>query len=165
MSLRHLGLVSFLVACTLGGAACVFVPPPNNGGDNNDGGDPNAAGTITIRVVNTTDITLDPEIFLSATAVSREELFNLNRKYTAFGVGTLGLIARFSSDSFTVPCSDARLIGTLGGRFGDNLNNPDGVGREIILAQDLSVFCGGRVTFTYSRQPGGGFTTAFVVEP
>lgn len=148
-------------------AGCIVAPPIDDGGNGGGNGDPNNGGgsvaTITIRIVNLTETTLDPDLYISATAVSRDELFVPARKYTAYGVGTLGLIGGFDSDSFTIPCSEARIIATAGGRFGDNLNIPDGTGREIILTQDLSVFCGSRVTFTYSRD-GSGYTTSFLVD-
>ncbi len=153
-------LVGMLLFLPGSGCVITFDPIPGDDDDPNDGG----GTTITIRVVNTTNTTLDPDIYISATAVSTEELFVPARKYTAFGVGTLGLLGPGGSDQFTVSCSDARVIGTLGGRFGDDLNNPDGTGRQIVLTQDLNVFCGGRVTFTYSRS-GSAFTTTFDVEP
>jgi len=62
-------------------------------------------------------------------------LFVDGNKFTAFGVGTLGLLAPSSSDTFEIDCSNARVIGTKGGRFGDNLNQPDGVGQQVVLTQ------------------------------
>lgn len=130
--------------------------------DNNDGAN-NAADQITITVVNTTDVTLDPEIYISAEPVSVDELFQPANKYDAFGVGTLGILADHDSDTFTLDCAQAHVIGTQGGKFGDDLHNPDGNGEQIVLTQDLSVFCGGTVTLTYSRT-ADGFTTAYAVE-
>lgn len=158
--IRLKALLLFGCAWAAAGGGCVITidPPPGGGGGDGSGG----AGVITIRVVNMTNTTLDPEIYVSATAVSSEELFQPERKYTRFGVGTLGLIGPASSDDFSLSCADVRVIGTLGGRFGDDLNNPEGSGRRIVLTQDLNIFCGDRVTFTYSRTTDG-FTTSFDV--
>lgn len=131
-----------------------------------DGGGDGGGGTpekIRVTVVNQSGITLDPEIYKSAAPVTVEELFADGNKFTAFGVGTLGLLGPGGSDTFTLTCEEARVIGTRGGRFGDNQNNPDGFGQQIVLAQDLSVFCGGTLTIVYSRRPGGGFQTNHTV--
>jgi hypothetical protein len=157
--MRLKALLLFGCAWAAAGGGCVVTIDPPPGGGGGGGG----AGTIRIRIVNTTNTTLDPEIFVSATAVSSDELFQLNRKFTRFGVGTLGLIGPRSSDDFTLSCAEVRVIGTAGGRFGDDLNNPEGSGRRVVLTQDLNIFCGDRVTFTFSRTPGG-FTTRFYVD-
>ena len=112
--------------------------------------------------VNTTNVTLDPEIHASATAVNADGLFVAGNKFTAFGVGTLGLLGPDTSDTFEIDCANARVIGTKGGVFGDNLTQPDGVGQQVLLTQDLSVYCGGLLTLTYSRS-GSGFRTDFTV--
>jgi len=122
------------------------------------------SGKIVVRVVNRTNVTLDPQIYVSAEPVTADELFASENKYTTFGVGTLGLLGGGGSDRFPLSCEQARVIGTQGGLFGDDLNNPDGSGRRIVLTQDYSVFCGGSVTFIYERE-GDGFTTTYDVEP
>lgn len=144
-------------------AGCVTIDPNGNGGNNNDNTGPEP-GSIRINVVNATNTTLDPEIFISATPVGVSDLFAAANKYTAFGVGTLGLLGPSGSDSFTLACDAVRVLGTRGGRFGDNLNAPDGTGRQIVLTQELNLFCDGAVTLTYSRS-GAGFTTTFDVQP
>jgi len=158
--MRLKALLLFGCAWAAAGGGCVITidPPPGGGGGGGAG-----TGTITVRIVNTTNTTLDPEIHVSAAAVSSEELFQPERKYTRFGVGTLGLLGPASSDDFTLSCAEVRVIGTAGGRFGDDLNNPEGSGRRVVLTQDLNIFCGDRVTFTFSRTPGG-FTTRFYVD-
>jgi len=148
----------------LPGAGCIITIEPDPGGGDGGGGDP-VPRTITIRVVNATSTGLDPEIYLSADSVSSAALFNAGNKFTSFGFLNLGALERFSSDQFDVLCSDARLLGTRGGAFGeDPFNDPEGNGTQIVLAQDVSVFCGGTVVFSFGRS-GGGFTTAFEVNP
>lgn len=147
------------IAIVLGGCV-VEVGPPDDDGDDG-GGDPTAQ-TITIRVTNSASVTLDPEIYISATPVSAEELFTDANKFTAFGVGTLGLLGGNDSDTFEVDCASARVIGTKGGRFGDDLNDPQGTGQQVILTQDLSIFCGGQLRLTYSGS-GSTFNTNFTV--
>jgi len=150
-------IAALLVFSTGGGCVISVEPDPNNGGGG--GGD----DKITIRLVNATNVTLDPQVFFSSEAVSTDGLFQAGNKFTAFGVGTLGLIADSDSVSFEIDCTAARVLGTLGGSFGNNLNAPDGQGRQLVLTQELNVFCGDRVTFTYLRS-GDGFTTNFDVD-
>jgi hypothetical protein len=147
-------------------AACVVTVEPVDGGN---GGADGGANTITIRIVNATNHTLDPEIYISAQPVSVDQLFAASNKYTTFGVGLLGLLAGSDTDSFTIECSEARVIGTKGGQFGggadgNDLNDPAGSGLQRVLAQDLIFYCGDRITFTY-RKSGGEFITTFDVEP
>lgn len=132
-----------------------------NGDGGEGGGD--ATDQITVRVINTSNVTLDPEIYVSAEPVSIEELFQRANKFRRYGVGTQGILADHDSDTFALACSDVRIIGTKGGTFGDDLDNPDGTGQQIILTQEYSVFCGGTVTFTYSGS-GGEFTTEYNVQ-
>jgi hypothetical protein len=158
MFLRTSSLAATL-ALLLGG--CVVEIGPGGGGNGNDNGD-STEQTITIRVTNSSNVTLDPEIYLSATPVGADELFTDANKFTRFGVGTLGLIGGNDSDTFTVDCAAARVIGTKGGRFGDDLTNPQGSGQQVILTQDLSIFCGGTLKLTYSGS-GNNFNTNFTV--
>ncbi len=147
-----------------GGAGCVITIDPNDGGGGGGGGGapPGPDPVITIRIVNATNTTLDPQIFLAAGAVSIAELFDPGRKVTNFGVGTLGLLGPLGSDTITPTCTSAVVIGTQGGAFGDDLNNPEGNGRQVVLTQDVNVSCGDTITFTYERS-GSGFDTAFRV--
>lgn len=151
--------LALLAAAAMGG--CVVTIDSTGGGDGGGGG---GESVITIRVINASGVTLDPQIYASANSVGVDELFNDGNKLTAYGVGTLGILGPASEDTFTVPCANARTIGTRGGAFGDNLNAPIGSGRQVVLAQDLSVFCNGELIFTFS---GGGssFTTTFDVNP
>lgn len=149
-----------VVTALLGG--CI-IQVSDNQNDNNNGGPP-PAQKITVRIVNDSNTTLDAEIYISATPATVDELFAAGNKFTAFGVGTLGLLGADSSATIEIDCANIRVIGTKGGRFGDNLNNPQGTGRQIVLTQDLNLFCGGSVTFTYDGS-GSNFTTTFDVKP
>ena len=144
-------------------AGCMLTIDPIEGiidGGDGTGGD--TSNQITIRVINATNVTLDPEIYVSAEPVSVEQLFQSANKFTAYGVGTTGILADFDSDTFALDCSQVRVIGTRGGRFGDDLSNPEATGQQVVLTQDLNVFCDGSVTFTYTRS-AGEYTTTFVV--
>lgn len=152
----------FALSAMISGGCVVTVDDGDDNGGNGGGNDPPAQ--LTVRIINASNVTLDPEIFIASEGVSADELFDPSRKFTAFGVGTLGLIADSDATEFTIDCAQARVIGTSGGRFGNDLNNPDGTGRRIVLTQDLNVFCEGAVTFTYSGA-GSGFSTTFDVEP
>lgn len=154
-----LAAITVLLAFATGGG-CVITVDPN---PNNNGSGTGNDGKLTIRIINATNVTLDPQLFLSAEAVTTDGLFQDANKYTSFGVGTLGLIADSDSVQFEIDCDTARVLGTLGGSFGNDLNAPDGQGRQLVLTQDLNVFCGDRVTFTFLRS-GGGFSTNFDID-
>jgi len=158
-------LASFL---TLAHGGCTITVDPTDF-DIDDGNGDGAADVITIRIVNTTGHTLDPQIYISAQPVSVDDLFRNRRKYTDYGVGRQGLIAANTSDDFEIDCAQARVIGTLGGIFGggeddNDLNDPAGSGTQWVLTQDLVFYCGARITFTY-RAAAGQFTTSFDVDP
>jgi hypothetical protein len=145
-------LVPFVI-----GSGCVVTIDDNNGGGN-------STASIRVRVVNATNTTLDPEIYRVATEVPVLELFNDGNKFTRFGVGTLGILGPGDSDEFDFECSGTAMLGTRGGRLGDDISNPTGVGRQIVLTRDLNIFCDSQVTFTF-QPSGSGFTTTFDVSP
>ena len=126
--------------------------------------------TIRIRVVNETTRDLDPGIYIASDTISDPNaLFTAEHKFTRLGVGLVGVLGPGDSDTIEVSCDQARTIATDGGTFGggddgNDLSNPAGHGRQIILFQDQSVFCGDRVTFRY-RRVGGEFTTVLEVRP
>jgi hypothetical protein len=155
---RPLGIAALTgLAMTMSGGACVieFQPNPNQ--------PPRPEPTqITIRLVNNSNVALDPELYVSPDAVSSDQLFQDVYRARNFGVAGLGILADFDSDTITVECAGARVIGTRGGRFGRNLNEPEGTGTRVVLAQDAQFSCGSRITFTFSRS-GTGFSTSFAV--
>jgi hypothetical protein len=151
-----------LLTLSFGGCTITVDPTDLDLGDNNS-----PAGVVTIRIINSTGHTLDPQIYIAAEPVDLEHLFTRSRKYTNYGVGQLGLIARNTSDDFEIECDQIRLIGTLGGSFGggednNDLNNPAGSGTQRVLTQELVFDCGERITFTYRRITGGFRTDADV---
>ncbi len=154
--LATLGLVTPLAV-----AGCV-ITISGNGNDNGDDNPPPTA-VFTIRLYNQSDTTLDPQFYFSADATTVDQLFVSENKFTSFGVGTLGVLERGDSDEFTVECSAAHLLGTAGGAFGDDVNNPTGNGRLIVLTQDLSVFCGDVVSFVFDGSDGA-YTTTYTVD-
>jgi hypothetical protein len=154
-------LASALLLPFAGPSCVVTVEPDPGGGGGGGGGSPEV---IRVRLINTSNVTLDPEIFVSPQGLLVEDLFVPTNKYVLFGVGKQGFLADNDSDEFEIPCADAVTIGTKGGRFGDDLNNPDGTGTQIVLRLHESVFCNGRLTLTYSGS-GNSFQTTFVVEP
>lgn len=153
--------VSLVCAALVAIAGCTInIPDGNtnsndNANSNNNGGD----STIRVRVVNSTGATIDPEIYVTGSAVTDPaQLFSADRKFTHYGVGTRGLLGNFDQDEFTLDCSTTRVIGTKGGLFGDNLDSPDGVGQQRILTQDVTFVCGDVLVFTFSKS-GNTFST------
>jgi len=155
-------LVIALVPLLSGGGCVVTVDPLDGNGDGTGPSEYTTTVTITsggadtdsvtVRIVNGVSTTLDPEIYVSEEAViDPAELFVPARKYEAFGVGNRGLLGDLDTDSFTLECAAVRVIGTRGGLFGDDLENPDGVGQQRILSLDASFSCGDTIIFTFSR--------------
>jgi len=165
MPVRRVRVLALTLAacCAFLPGGCVVTVNPIDGGGNGDGGDGDQTTVVTIRIVNATNKGLDPEIYISAEPVERDQLFVAGNKYTDFGVYGLGVIEPFGSDSFTVDCAAARVVGTTGGSFGDKVAEPEGTGTERILAQEAQFDCGDRITFTYRRE-GDGFSTSVAVD-
>lgn len=139
---------------------CIVTVEPIDGGDG-DGGEPT---TITVRLFNATNIGLDPQIFISAEALSAEALFaSATNKFTSFGDFGLGLLGAGDVVGFDLDCAAVRVLGTPGGSFGNNLQAPEGTGTQRVLSQDAQFNCGDTITFTYSRS-GGGFATSFGID-
>ncbi|MFQ5805672.1 MAG: hypothetical protein ACE5I3_04395 [Phycisphaerae bacterium] len=160
--------VCLIGLATLWPGGCVITVDPIDGGNGGDNGD-GTTEQITVRVVNATGHTLDPEIYVASEPVDLDHLFTRSRKFTQFGVGRLGLIAANDTDSFTIDCAQARMVGTLGGSFGggsdrNDLTDPAGSGTQLVLTQDLVFYCGNRITFMY-RRSGDGFLTTLDIDP
>ncbi|MBK8913942.1 MAG: hypothetical protein IPM64_04935 [Phycisphaerales bacterium] len=148
---------ALLVGCTIN------LPDPNGNGNANGNSNSGGNTTIRVRVVNTTNATLDPDVYVTGEAVTDPaQLFSADRKFTRYGVGTLGILGPGNSDEFTLECSATRVVGTGGGRFGNDLQNPDGVGNQRIMAQDVFFVCGDVIVLTYRRN-GNEFTTTVSV--
>ena len=58
------------------------------------------------RLINATNTTLDPQLYVAGGALSIAELFNASRKYTAFGVGTLGLLGPGGNATIEFTCTE-----------------------------------------------------------
>lgn len=145
-----LGLVAWLA---VGGCVIDVQPIPDGG---------SSPTTIKIRLINASGVALDPQLYLSATAVGTDELFVDGNKYTHFGFLNLGYLDSGDTESLDIECSAARIIATKGGSFGDDPANPIGSGQQRVLTQDLNVVCGDTVTFTFSRTGAQYSTTVSV---
>lgn len=148
-------------ASLLGGCT---ISPATNGNDNGPPPPPPVT-TFAVTIRNLTATTIDPDIHISAAATTDPAaLFVPANKYTRFGVGTRGLLAPGDVADFELDCAAAMAIGTPGGFFGDDLDNPDGQGQQRILTQATVFSCGDTVTFIFSRQ-GDAFETAVAIQP
>lgn len=154
-------LAATLLSANLGGCVIRFDPLPDDPG--NGGGDDQPADAVTIVVVNETGATIDPEIYVTDDPVTDPaQLFASRNKFTRFGVGNRGLLGDFDTDSFTLDCAAARVVGTKGALFGDDLENPDGVGPQRVFSQDVGFVCGETITFRFSRS-GDSFDTTVTI--
>lgn len=123
---------------------------------------PPASTTITVRIINNTNYPLDPQIYIGTVDAGAAGLFVAANKYTDFGVGGLGTMLGRTEASFTVNCGELGLIGTQGGIFGEDLQEPLGSGRQVILQENVNVNCGDEVTFAFSAE-GDSLITSYGV--
>lgn len=152
---------SLLAAANLGGCVIEIDPPPPSGGGGGGGG--GTPTTIRVVLINDTSLTLDPQIYVTENAVTDlDHLFTRSNKYTRYGIGTIGLLGGRDSDSFTLACDDTRVLGTLGGAFGDDLDNPEGTGQQRVVSQDVNFECGETITLRFS-QSGAQFRTTVTI--
>lgn len=155
------GVALGFLALTMNMGGCIIEvdPLPPSGGGGGSGGGSTEPTTVTLRLINETGATIDPQIFVTGGAITDpDDLFVSGNAFTRFGVGNRGLLGDFDSDSISFDCTDARIIGTRGGLFGDDLENPDGVGQRRILGQDTNFECGETITLRFGVS-GGVFVT------
>jgi hypothetical protein len=129
-----------------------------------DGGQNVTPTSILIKLVNLTDTALDPQIFVGAVADGLSRLYRASNRRTDLGLGGRGLVESGKDATLTVACDPPVFIATQGGAYGDNLDAPLGQGQPIVLEQDQNVYCGQKVTFTFSATRGG-LNTTYSVEP
>ncbi len=156
------------LALNTGGCIIEVDPLPSGGGGGSGGGSGGGGGeptSITLRIINETGATLDPQIYVTADAITDpSELITRSNAFTRFGVGNRGLLGDFDSDTVTFDCSEARVLGTAGGLFGDDLENPDGEGQQRILGQDTIFECGDTITLRFGRSGGAFVTTVSITQ-
>ena len=163
------GVALGCVALTLNTGGCIIEvdPPPSGGGSGGSGGSGGGGEptTITLRIINETGATLDPQIYVTADAITDPSaLITRSNQFTRFGVGNRGLLGDFDSDTVTFDCTEARVLGTAGGLFGDDLENPDGEGTQRILGQDTIFECGDTITLRFGRSGGVFVTTVSITQ-
>src|ERR1041384_2707505 len=96
-------------ACLLNGAIIRVTSDGNGGGTGDANQPPTPPPTIKIKVENDSHVSLDPQIYISDQFAALDQLFVPANKYTAYGVGTIGILADDDSASFTVECAGARI--------------------------------------------------------
>jgi hypothetical protein len=149
-----------LLSLLLAGGCTIQVGPP--GSDQNT---PNVPPTtIMVKAINRTDKPLDPQIYVGPATGGLNGLFVAANKRTDFGVGGVGILLPDAEISISVACGEQVLIATRGGIFGDDLTAPDGQGQQFVLDEDLNLYCGDLVTFTFHND-GSELLTGFSVQP
>lgn len=146
------------LAVTLVASGCIVRVPA----DTTDGSRLTVPATIEVRLVNDTDRPLDPQIYVAGINGSLEDLFSPANKQTKFGVGSLGTMLPKSETSLTLTCDETGYFGTLGGIFGEDLESPDGSGRQVVLQENINVECGDVVTFWFENA-GNTLITTYAV--
>lgn len=156
----RLAALALVAALSMGGCT-VIVDNNNNNGNSNDNS--NRPPGIRIKVVNKTNVTLDPELFILAqVTVDPNLIFQPGNRFTRYGVGTRGLLGPNGSDEVDLDCETTYTIATFGGAFGDDLDNPLGRGTQRILLLGSSFTCGDLITLTFSGSAGSYVTTVAV---
>lgn len=153
--------IALVAGLSMGG--CTFIIDGNNNGNSNHNS--NRPPGVRIKVINKTNVTLDPELFiLGQVTVDPNLIFQPGNRYTRYGVGTRGLLGPNGSDEFDLDCETTYTIATFGGAFGDDLDNPLGRGTQRILLLGSSFTCGDMVTLTFSGAGGSYLTTVAVTQ-
>jgi len=120
-----------------------------------------------VKFVNATTAALDPQFYATGQDLGdpNETLFQPQNQITqGYGFAGTGLIpGGQTSPSITIPCDEARSIGTLGGAF-KNPSTGDllGTGSKRALSIDYAYLCGDSIVFTFRSNPG--FSNSFFVE-
>ncbi len=123
--------------------------------------------TVTIRVKNTTFVLgVAPQVYATPDAVvdPNADLFvGANRLFQTINFGS-GILPHGYTESVELDCADARVIGTLGGRFYKQDGTVVGDGQTVILTQGLQFNCGDTLTFTYKGHSAETIDTDYRVD-
>ncbi|MBK9120940.1 MAG: hypothetical protein IPM18_15270 [Phycisphaerales bacterium] len=159
---RGVGIAVLLSTVALLGSGCIWY-----GVDDVRPGDtdpPPPPPPVNLILVNSTAFPLDPEVFSAAATIGPGGLFNAANKLTEFGVGLRGVLLANTTAEIAVDCGSV-LIGTVGGAYGNDLNDPDGTGQPYILQQGVNFACGDTIVLTFTTRTDGSLVTTLTVVP
>lgn len=167
MPLRFLLTALSVLAVFLPATSCITVTNEPDDGDGGGGGtfttslaisSPGASGsdTVTVRLVNATpNRAVDVQLFATGQAVGdldAEFFIPANQLSAGIGFAGSGILTPASEDQVTLACTDALIVGTLGGRFlNEETGDLIGTGGRFVLFQGGQFACGSTITFTYSE--------------
>lgn len=147
------------------GQSCVTVTNNGPGPDGDDTGEP---GQITVRLVNATNQAVDVQLHATGQAVSdldAEFFIPAHQIVAGIGFAGSGLLEAGQTDEVVLPCTDAAILGTRGGRFLDRDTGEEiGAGTRYVLFLGGQFQCGGTIVFTYAAA-GTGFQTGLSIIP
>ncbi len=109
------------------------------------------ASDIVVRIINGTALPLDPQLFVAPVAAGRDAVFEEANARTDYGLGGVGVLLAGTQDTLSLGCDDMIFIATAGGVVGDDLVDPDAVGRPVILEEGVNVNCGDEVVFVFEQ--------------
>ncbi len=165
MAQRSILTALCVTALFLPGISCITVT--NDPGDGGDGGNGPGPNTVTIRMINATpNRALDVQIYATNQAVNNldtEFFIAANQQLAGIGFAGSGILAPGTDDVISIPCENALIVGTLGGRFlNEDTGEQVGTGTRYVLFQGSQYACGSTITFTYTLA-GAGFTTGLSI--
>ncbi|MBL8878906.1 MAG: hypothetical protein JNG88_07280 [Phycisphaerales bacterium] len=158
-------LVMMVVVTGLSMGGCTVVVDGNDNNNSGSNSNSNSGGPprVHVTLVNETNLSLDPEIFvLTQGTIDPNLVFQQANRYTRFGIGTRGLLGPGDTAEFDLDCEATYTLATFGGALGEDLDNPTGRGTQRILLLGSSFTCGDNVTLTFSPS-GNGFVTTVAV--
>jgi hypothetical protein len=123
--------------------------------------------SLQVRFANRTGRVLDVEFYASSEPLGNPDqvLFISENKVTeGIGFAGTGLVPPGTTDSITLACENARVIGTKGGRFVDDEAGEElGRGERRVAARYLQYECGDQITLVFDSA-GEFFTTTMLIE-
>lgn len=168
MARKLISAVLAAAALLFSGTACVTITTDDQPDDSTDGG-AGSANRVTIRLVNASPtMAVDVQLYATGGVVNdlNADLFApAHQLVSGIGFAGYGLLESGNSDTVVLPCDDALVVGTLGGRFlNEDTGDELGVGTRSVFFQGSQFECGATLTFTYTPV-GNGFQTTVQISP
>ena len=124
-----------------------------------------ATDAITVRLVNASDFTLDPNLYAAAGTLSSSALFVPANLVTSFADGGLATVEPGASRTAVIACAAAGTLGVYRPMFTDSVGLSGGRTADVsfVLSEGITFRCGQTLVLTYSGTEAG-FGVTYVVE-
>ena len=120
---------------------------------------------VTVRLVNASDFTLDPNLYAASGTLSSSALFVPANLVTSFADGGLATVEPRASRTARVDCDAAGTLGVNRPVFTDSVGLRGGraAATSFVLSEGVTFRCGQTLVLTY-RGTEAGFGVTYVVE-